>query len=317
MTKSTSKPKLTLGEEVLLTNDISLDAEAEDIMVTKPVQKKKPSKIELAELVEDTEPEVTKTVAPAQKPKGLTASELAEVESMFMDLNDLGTKLKMLVYGRSGSGKTHFAGTAPDVCFLAIEDGTRTLKNVQGFKGKVLRISSFDDFEKAYWMLQKNSYGFKTVAIDNLTRLVQLTLRHEVLETQKKSVVDEAVIQLTQRDYGNMTQRIIYWLSAMFALPLNFIVLCQERTSTDDADMAEFQSFPDMPRALRSFVLGDMDIVGRMYLKIADDGSGKVAFRMEVGPNEQSWTKDRTASFGQSVGNPTFDKIHKKFKGES
>ena len=289
--KTTKKPSIILGEDITLDDDL-------DVAHTKD---------EIDDMFSPKE-EVTHEVHEVS---------MGDFESLLADVDTSAKYLKMLLYGRNGTGKTHFVGTANKTLLLGPEDGTRTLKG-KGFKGKFVHINTFDKFEQAYWYLAKEAAlpaskrKFDTVAVDTLTRLVQVCLRHEVMEAQKRSVVDEAVISLTQRDYGNMTQRIFYWLGNMFALPYNFIILCQERTTTDDADMAEYQGFPDLPRALRNLVLGDMEIVGRLY--VDRDAESKPRFRMTTHPSDMYWTKDRTGSIGRKT-NPNFEEILKIYRG--
>jgi energy-coupling factor transporter ATP-binding protein EcfA2 len=228
---------------------------------------------------------------------------------LFQDLNfTINRGERVGLVGRNGSGKTYFAGSAPDVLFLAVEDGTLTLKKRFSHAKKVL-VKDFDTFEKVYWYLKEGKHPFKTVVIDTISRFVQVALRNELEESGK--VVKE-VITLTQKNYGDMTQRVIYWLTALFDLPMNVIVLSQERASSEDAEVADFQGFPDMPRALRNFLMGDMDIVARVY--IGSDDTGTPQFRMMVGPNANYTTKDRVGFRQGDFKTPTFEQVLAKFK---
>jgi len=47
-----------------------------------------------------------------------------------IDLQKATENVSLLVYGYTGVGKTHFAGTAPANLFLDLEDGYRTLLNL-------------------------------------------------------------------------------------------------------------------------------------------------------------------------------------------
>lgn len=87
------------------------------------------------------------------------------------------TRLKMLVYGEMGSGKSHLLGTAalvPELCpmlVIDIEGGAQPLRlfDPTGDRISVVRITSWRDLQKIYDDLWKGGHGYKTVALDSLS----------------------------------------------------------------------------------------------------------------------------------------------------
>src|SRR5690606_23971866 len=84
--------------------------------------------------------------------------------------------VSMVVYGRSGTGKTTFIGTLPKpLLVLDINDrGTIPLKAQPDTY--VMEVTSWDEIEEVYWYLQNGNHPFKSVALDTVTQLQDLAI---------------------------------------------------------------------------------------------------------------------------------------------
>src|SRR5512140_3187219 len=82
-------------------------------------------------------------------------------------------KLKMVVYGNSGVGKTVFASTAPKPLFLSVEAGLLSIahKDID-----VVEINSTEDLNGAFDLLKNGKHQYESVVLDSLTEMMK---RHQ------------------------------------------------------------------------------------------------------------------------------------------
>jgi hypothetical protein len=151
-----------------------------------------------------------------------------------ISLEDEDEKVNLLIYGRSGAGKTVFCGSADNVLFIAPEDdGTISAKR-QGSKAKKWPVQSWDDFIEAYdWLYENPDHGFDVIVIDSLTHMQQMLLRkilNDVVEENKSRDMDIPAIQDHQK-WQNMFKRYILMVNA---LPVNVVWTALVRNETNE-----------------------------------------------------------------------------------
>jgi hypothetical protein len=82
--------------------------------------------------------------------------------------------INAIIYGATGSGKTHLLGTAMDypgtspILLLDVEGGTKTLR---GKKVDVVRPLSWKQIQDIYNFLRHDNHHYKAIGIDSLTEL--------------------------------------------------------------------------------------------------------------------------------------------------
>lgn len=148
----------------------------------------------------------------------------------FRDIGDIKRATSMCIYGRSGSGKTTFAASAPGpILYIDVKDeGTASIADVKGIK--VFEVEEFADFEDVYWYLHENPKKFKTVIIDTVTQL-QTMIVNEVGSKNKKRPGDWG--SMSQKDWGNVAAKLKEWLGNfrdLTARGMNVIFIAQDRT---------------------------------------------------------------------------------------
>jgi hypothetical protein len=109
----------------------------------------------------------------ATKPGSSTASRPTKSFSVdAWDASDHGEKI--ILYGKSGIGKTTIAGLSEDPVFIGLDDGGRKIVDSDGKPlACVSGVESVYDLRDA--LSQKGLFdGYKTIVIDNLTKLQEV-----------------------------------------------------------------------------------------------------------------------------------------------
>lgn len=175
--------------------------------------------------------------APVNLKPGIRIAKGKQVSSLpasIISLEDEDDHVNLLVYGKSGAGKTVFAGSAANVLFIAPEDdGTLSAKRA-GSKAKKWPVKHWRDLQTAYeWLYDNPDHGFDWIVIDSATEMQQMLLRY---------ILENAVAENSQRDpdipaiqdhqkWQNMFKRFV---KAFNALPVNVLWTALVRNETNE-----------------------------------------------------------------------------------
>ena len=143
----------------------------------------------------------------------------------------------MVVYGRSGSGKTTFAATFPKpMLLLDVSDkGTDSISDVEGID--VMEVESWQDFELSYWYLKENPDDYKTVVVDTLSQLQELAIKKILLEKYNEDEAQSEWGSLSQREWGEVTSVLKTWITHCRNLPMEVVFIAQDRVFEVDEDL--------------------------------------------------------------------------------
>lgn len=207
----------------------------------------------------------------------------------------------VLLYGKSGRGKTKTASTFPrPLLFLDINE-EKGLKTVKGQKGvEFLEVSSWDDFEDIYWWLRKGQ-DFKSIVLDQITGLQDLCMK----KAREKLRMDPGVPFRGFKAWGVLSGDMKTWLQSYRELKslYNIIFIAHERVFGDEGD-DEDEIDPNVSArvipSIGDFVEGACDIIGHNYIRSfreKDKKTGKTQSRIEyclrIGPHPIYTTKVR------------------------
>jgi hypothetical protein len=221
-------------------------------------------------------------------------------------VSELETNLVMLVYGRSGTGKTHFGSTFPRPCLFidTNERGTETIANEDGID--VVRIEDWQEIEELLWAL-KDGMEYESIVIDQVTNLQDLGM-YEVLRKQRKGR-DET---FSQRNWGQLSGMLKQFITDFRDLAdrYNLLMIAHERI--DEPGGARV-----MP-SVGTFLDGAVDAIGCTFIKERWETEDReevrhVDYCMRIGPHAFYSTKiRRPVSAGpipELIVNPTYQKI--------
>lgn len=194
-----------------------------------------------------------------------------------ISLEEFDESINMLVYGKSGSGKTVFGGTADNVLFLGVESGTVSAKR-QGSKADLWPINTWEDIEEAYtWLHDNPDHGYDWIVLDSLTQMQQMLLRWILLNAVAENGSRDPDIPTLydHQKWQNMFKRFVL---AFCDLPANVLFTALVRNEQDE----EGEDFltPDIQGKgyqISQYVCGMMSCYGYLQVKRKKDKeTGKV-----------------------------------------
>ena len=234
-------------------------------------------------------------------------------------------KIKMLVYGPPGVGKTTLAATADlhpltkKVLFINVEGGMLSVSDMSriGLKEApdVTDMGTFDNLDKIFWFLAKGNHPYQTVCIDSLSELQMVNLESivekQVGATSRSGGKRESLDDIWQEDYGVSTQQIRRLIRKFRDLPMHVIFTCLDRTDMDKQKNVFVG--PALTPKVATAAMGYMDIVAYMYADSATDEDGQTTYTRKLlcQPYDRWIAKDRSpgGKLGMVIEDPSIPKI--------
>ena len=227
--------------------------------------------------------------------------------SLFKRPEEVKSGLKFLIYGATGTGKTWFALSFPEIVGIDTEDGWARYTNKPIGKNikHILTSSSATDLEDALDEIEEELIGsIKTFALDSYTKIYenqQFALQSLAEKRQRQKGKSDEDVGMSVRDWGKLklnTKRIQATQLMLASKGINIVNVAQE------ADIKEKRGEnwvvvghkPDISKGVEF----DYDVVLRFITE--DDKKNKtVSYKAEV-------LKDRTGTFKKYdiIDNPTF-----------
>jgi len=271
-----------------------------------------------------------------EKPEKLDApAPIKRREPVIYKPNVEDYKLKMLVYGPPGVGKTSLLATAglhkltAPILIINVEGGMLSVADsaILGLKEPpdVVDLEGWGHLEDLFWFLAKGDHKYKSVGIDSLSELQMVNLESIVKKLVGKisgsGAKRESLDDVWREDYGTSTQQLRRVVRTFRDLPMHVFFSCHEAAS-QDKDRNE-TIHPMLTPKLRSAVMGYMDVIGYMYVESGTEEEGGEADentprRLLCRPFGKWQAKDRSPGqrLGLVVDDPTIpviiDRILKK-----
>ena len=236
--------------------------------------------------------------------------------------------LSLLIYGKSGTGKTAFSATLPKpILLLDIrEKGTDTIASVEGIDR--LAIDSWGEFEEAHIYLKSGEHKYKSVVLDQVSTLQDLAMEKVRADENMKSAD-----LISKRNWGQISGMMKTWLFAYRDLTEDDLHVCfiahdrsqgGEETLDDQIDPT---IGPRLMPSVASGLNGAVDMIGNTFIRERfekDDDKKKirlVEYAMRIGPHAYYTSKIRRPVAAGAppdvLVDPTFDKIAAIIRGES
>jgi phage nucleotide-binding protein len=248
------------------------------------------------------------------------AAPTSSILDKIQPVTELKTNTVMMVYGRSGTGKTHFGSTFPKpILFIDTnERGTETIALEEDID--VVRVTEWQEIDELYWALlnQETDVAYKSIVIDQVSNLQDIGMA-EVLRKGRKGR-DET---FTQRNWGQLSGMLKQFISDFRDLSdhYNLLLIAHERINEagdDEEESIEPSIGARVMPSVSSFLDGAVDAIGSTFIKERWETEDKeevrhVDYCMRIGPHAYYSTKiRRPVSAGpipELLVNPTFQKV--------
>lgn len=236
-----------------------------------------------------------------------------------VDIAELGQRNLWVLWGKSGSGKTHFISTLPKpLLYIQFgDDGSNTIAHVDGIKA--ISIDSVDKLKELGEELKKDK-KFKSVAVDTFSLIVNVWIDANAIQKKKR---------MTQQMWGDLKVDTEQLVKVFHEVAKTHIVAlsCHEATDTiegmDDEVISDFG--PSTSKGSRIYLQG-MANYGIHFTKvkktIVDKNTGEekdvVKYAAHLGANPYYWTKfqvNDSIKIPNVMINPSYDKILNLIEG--
>lgn len=221
-------------------------------------------------------------------------------ENPFRPAEQVRPKVKCLVYGPSGVGKTYFGLTAPGkVAVIDTEGGTAFYAGRGGLSEfDVLPTKTFHDVTRAIGYLATHPGEYETLVIDPVTVLYE-TLQ-DAAQVKRATVRRNEDADLEMLDWQRIKRAYKALMTDLVNLPLHVIVIARE------ADLTEERMNGQRKERVKIGVRPDAEKSTPYYFDTV------IRLVPVSGGREAVVEKDRTGTIPAGVKAPSFDKLFGK-----
>ena len=239
--------------------------------------------------------------------------------------------IKILVYGRSGTGKTTFWSSFPGPVLAIVVSGgdkpgeLRSLDMKDRKKTKTVAIEQASEIKELI-EYQKETGKFNTIVLDHVTGMQDMVLK-EILG------LDELPAQLgwgvaSQQDYGQCTLQTKTYLRELLSLDCNVAIIGHERDSgNNDSDLLVPTVGVALTPSTAGWLNGACDYIVQTFIRQKEETTNRkvagktvttrsktddVEYCLRTHPHEVFTVKFRTPGKKKppyEIIDPTYDKI--------
>ena len=211
------------------------------------------------------------------------------------DITLVGRKLKVLVYGKAGTGKTTLAASFPKPYFFDFDDGLISVRGgdflydtFQDVKrnGLIVKAATVDA-RKTLKLIENGTIECDTIVIDSLTTF-QDSAMTEVLQSENRKNAE-------RQDWKTFADLILDFVTRCMILDKNFIMTAHEAYVEDLLNGKVYVSPYAMGKMVPRRLTNLFDEVYRSVAEKGKDKDGKIVtlYRLATKPDKSREAKSR------------------------
>lgn len=213
-------------------------------------------------------------------------------------------KLKVLIYGEAGNGKTRFSGTTKprfNPFIISAESGLLSL-NKLGHKYDYTEIKSWKELAEIFNFLKMGKHEYDTVILDSVSEMQNICMAQLLADSGKE--------QLQMQEWGLLGTRMQSMIRSFRDLDMNVIMTCLAETKTDELT-GKTHTGPLLSGKTRDMIPAFFDEVFYAGVKTGKDKDGKEVRKhyLLTAATETHIAKDRSGMLPQYV-EPDFTKVY-------
>ncbi len=226
-------------------------------------------------------------------------------------VREIHHRLKALVYGNSGVGKTYLAGSAEGhekmqgTLIANLEGGLLTLAG--GTADTTDRITEVAQFRDLLFQLSPSGalHGkYQTLVVDSVTELQALCLA-EILAAECKAKPKRDPDKLELQDYGKCTVVLRSLMRHVRNLDMHVVITALAKEELPEGSKHPISVRPDMTAVVGRSIMAMMDHV--WYLAVKADDAGKAYRALLTQPMGPYQAKTRGELFARNLGDVVRD----------
>jgi hypothetical protein len=229
-------------------------------------------------------------------------------------VRDVPPHFNLMIYGKSGVGKTRLAGSAyaveemRRVLYIDIEGGVLTLR--KEFPGvERVRITTWKEMQAVYDALYAGGHGFSTVILDSLTEIQKFNMNDIMMKLLDDKGDERDMDVPSIREWGKNLEQIRRFVRAFRDLPMNVIFTALEREDMDR--LKRPVKLPSLSGKMAGEVAAFLDIV--LYYNIKEvvvDGEEQQVRILQSAATESTVAKDRSGLLPPVLLNPDMEQLY-------